>query len=499
MKRIIAVLLIFSLLCGLAGCATEKKPESPGAESRRESSTPAESASVSSMTVTEPGGYAHREPVFHDWDGTDTLYPYAVIAHPGLLPFAFERGALITTETQLHYLDFSSGQVLPFCFRPNCRHDTEDCNAKTSKRTDSFMANNKLYFLDLSSVRAVYDEELKVYAGEIDLYVSSLSGSDEKKIASLRMDMMLDQNSRQLLSTMAPFISTLVLYGDSAFLFYNLVRKSYGDGGPDDPENNYGHCYVTEINLKTDKAVRTETLNTGYNPQVEPVCAYGGGIYLWRWQFDEPILTSLSTETVYYEGKLMSVDEYFDAIQDLMVESCVRYDIVTGEMAQRDDLYPDEYDGPLVDHWDGTIRPLPEFGLLRDWCIINDGDIKAYHLATGEVRTLYEDLPEKDKTDFRNQPGIRQVGVGTMIQIFVPTDEGSLSILYDFETDESHVLGNTFDESGAEIWISDILGRNGNLLYGWAVRAEDNVVIGYGSFDISDGYDKLRFEMMLPV
>ena len=472
MKRIIAVLLSFSLLCGLTGCAAKTGGETP---------------------------------VSHGWDGADTLYPHAVIAQPGFVdPFAFEQGALITTETQLHYLDFASGQLVPFCFRPNCRHDTEDCNAMLSNRIWSFVANNKFYFLDASSVRAVYDKELENYVGEIDLYVSSLNGSDEKKVTSFRMDMSMNDGSLVPLPHMFSALTHLVLYGNSAFVFYRLRRNPYPEPKPgeptvqNDPEDFYGHCYVTEIDLKTDKVVRTEILNTGYGPELTPVCAYGGGIYLWRWQHDEPVLTSVSGATVYFEGEVLSVDEYFDVIRERRTETNVRYDIVTGEMELRDDLYPDEYGGPRVE-WDGKLRPkLMLRGAAGDWCVIIDENIEAYNMATGEVQTLYENIPEEIRNDFLKAPAVSQVGDGTLLMLSLSYLEEPTRFLYDLKTGESHELGKAYDEAGDEVMLPAICGQNGDYLYGIACYASGQV-IGYGRFDVSDGYDKPKFEMMLPV
>lgn len=479
MKRIIAVLLIFSLLCGLTGCATKTGGETP---------------------------------VSHDWNGADTLYPHAVITQPLVNdPFAFEQGALITTETQLHYLDFASGQLVPFCFRPNCQHNSEDCNSMRSKRIWSFVANNKFYYLDGSSARAVYDDELESYVGEIDLYVSLLNGSDEKKVTSLRTDMYI-AGDEVMLFLNVPGISQLVLYGDSAFIFYTLQRSPYSIPEPgqtdkhDDPEDFYGHFYVTEIDLKTDKVVRTEVLNTGYSPRTEAVCAYGGGIYLWLSQYDEPVLTSLSTATVYFEGEVLSVDEYFDVIRERLTETNVRYDIVTGEMEPRDNLYPDEYGGPLVGNtiWDGRLLPyLVLRGAAGDWCIVRDADIKAYNMATGEVQSLYENIPEEVRGSSGKSPGVRQVGDGTLLEIWATHEEKPKMILYDLETKEFHELGNSRNEAGEEIFLSEIFGQNGNFLYGVVCGMSSDTggypVIGYGRFDVSDGYDRPKFEMMLPV
>ena len=402
MRKILAVLLIFTLLLGLAGCAHENQPESSVLESSQAESSAESlvSEQVSPAPVDTPeksdSTYPVKEPVYHDWDGSDTLYPYAVIAYPGIAePFGFEQGMLLTSESYLHYLDFASGQLVKFCFRPNCQHNTADCNAKTSNRSSSFVANNKFYFLNTGNIRSEYDEELEVYVGEIDLYVSALNGADEKKVTSLRMDVMPSAPSWTR-------FQQLVLYGNSAFLFYNLVRKSYADGVNDSPEDSYGHSYVTEIDLKTDKVVRTVILSTGYNPGAFAACAYNGGIYLREYVSDEPfpeydIVTAGEEWRYIAEGVEYSPEEFDRYKDELIREEYFRYDIRTGELERRTDGFPDEYGGPLADYiagvYDFMTQGIIPRAMVKDWCIVNDGDMKAYNLKTGEVQTIVENAP----------------------------------------------------------------------------------------------------------
>lgn len=494
MKRILAILLMAALLLGLVGCAhdageiqpgsrlegsgAENSAVSSGLESSKQESSVSEQATAAPVSKPEDldSTYPIKEPTYHDWDGSDTLFPYATIAYPGNQPFIFEQGALLTTNSELYYLDFVSGQMVPFCFLPNCRHHTAVCNAQLLNRDSTFVANNKFYFLDGKNVRSVYDEELEVYVGEIDLYVSSLNGSNEKKITSIRTDIHLDEYNQLAFTSL---ISNIVLYGDSAFLFYDLRRKSYSDGN-DSPEDSYGHSYVTEIDLKQDKVVRTQVLATGYWPNANPLCAYGGGIYLRVSWSDEPIVL-LPVEDEEINGDIEIAQTY------------ARYDIVTGEMETREDAYPDEYFGPLAP-FDGEVRPMgPYDSMVEDWCLANDGDIKAYNMATGEVRVLYENVSIEP---FFGRPWAIRAGGGNVIVIGM-NDKEETTVLYDYDTDESHVLGHAWLEGVGEIWMPNVIGQKGNFIFGRVQDFSGDLgTIGYGAFDVSDGYDKPKFILM---
>ena len=393
MKKLLSILLCAAVLLGLFGCAPEKLPESSGeGSSKPQSSAPAESESVSNTTLTEPGGYPHREPVFHDWDGSDVLFPYGVFADPWLgVPFGFEQGMLIPSNSYLNYLDFASGQLVKFCFRPNCQHYGADCDALVSNSsTWCFVANDKFYYLDTAHTTAAYNEDLEAYTAQADLYVSSLNRSNEKKIATIPV-----QSTRGNASVF------LVLYGNSAFLFHKVARRDTMVSQDETPEDAYSCVYLTEIGLQDDTVVNSQIIYTGYGCNVTPQCAYGGGIYLTADRYEEPTpavgTVQKGNETLYIiDGGEYTSEGLERYMYELSVREYFRYDIETGEWEKRTDAFPDEYGGSLVDYIVGFsdqpqgIRPL---AMVNDWCVANDGTLKAYNLRTGEVQTILETAP----------------------------------------------------------------------------------------------------------
>ena len=502
MKKLISILLACALLLGLAGCAHEGRPGSSGEsfggsselESSQASAEPESSVSeqATPAPVETPEGsdstYPVKEPTYHDWDGSGTLYPYAVFADPWVGEAVdIEQGVLIPSHLYLNYWDFASGQLVKFCFRPNCQHTGSDCDALVSNSSAwCFVANDKFYYLDTARTTTAYNEDLEEYAAQADLYVSSLNRSSEKKIGTIPVQSVAGTANVQL-----------VLYGNSAFLFHRVAREDTVFGQDRSPETTYACVYMTEIDLKSDSIVNSQIIGSGYYwCSMSPESAYGGGIYLMADLRETPppdISFELSgNETIWLiDGVEYTYEEWTRYSKELFTRKYFRYDIVTGELEERTDAFPDEYGGPLVDNLIGIygepngLRPLAK---VNDWYFINDGDLKAYNLKTGKVQTVLENTIKKSVSPVPNSNKI-------IVLTSSEEDEAVVTVMMDLDTGRRSEIP-ALNDGQYDISLGDIYCWTDDTLYARGTRWEEahSGTFVYVRVDLTNGFEANEWE-----
>lgn len=109
-----------------------------------------------------------------DKDYYDRDYPVKV----GL---DFEGGFLYSDfdEGIIKVFDYESRSLLPFCAKPNCLHNSEDCTAVRKYDSYIFIYHNKLYSL-FSEVEAI---DAAVGRLKTTVTVSDIDGNNEKVFA----------------------------------------------------------------------------------------------------------------------------------------------------------------------------------------------------------------------------------------------------------------------------------------------------------------------------
>lgn len=91
-----------------------------------------------------------------------------------------EKNGMFTVGTtgSLEFIDFSTMEQTPLCDKPQCKHDSDDCNS-FDKNNHPFLYDGKLYFFRNTEIY----QDGKNYSRDTKLYQCEINGSDEKEIA----------------------------------------------------------------------------------------------------------------------------------------------------------------------------------------------------------------------------------------------------------------------------------------------------------------------------
>ena len=404
-------------------------------------------------------------------EAAEPLFPYKANLDLST-EIIMEDGVFLYAGAFVNYLDFETAQALPYCIRPNCQHNTENCGAWAFGPVDSggvltggdkkFILGDKLYSLE--PAKQADNSDLGEPGPEAALKVSRLDGSGERTVGSIKGDALEHL--------------TFTLYDNAAYAITYVKRNE--TGGNQNPMETYQVCYLTEIDLNKGKVVSETKLLEGYLALASIFWIYNGCAYLRMSVLDEPIdeVWLLELNETYDTASREYHDKLMEAYR---VNGWFRMDLSTGEMTPWEDGYPAEYDGPhtAVDHaWD--VQPIE---VWRDWCLYSENDhLKARNMQTGEEQTIGEE-PIGWLNRFTGS-------IGEDALYYRQNAEDPAWYRYDFDTGEALKIPT----AGLDTELKSVLRKTDRYLF--AMAAADDSPIGetFCRLDLSKGWNSAEWE-----
>ena len=147
-----------------------------------------------------------------------------------------EKGVYRIADDGIHYIEWNSGKDIPLCNRPDCRHDSEECNAYLPMAAKIYSYGNYIYAI-------AYSMDMQ----GISLYRMSFDGSEKIELNKM---LYFDENDSD--------ISTLT--------YQFIIYKGYG----------YFVCNHTYEDLKTESDTTLYKIKLTKDSEMEEVFTVSG-------------------------------------------------------------------------------------------------------------------------------------------------------------------------------------------------------------------------------